>query len=141
MLQRLIVISRSRSQLDLKECIGTYEFGVVPRSLFASDGTVLLAYYDKAKKILHHLELLVSNEQLVTHTPAMETSTSVAPNNENGNELEPSEISPDVAIEGLAGLNDTSPKYKVIIIDGMGFDNSIPKTERIKTCKDFAQVS
>ena len=64
----------------MKECIGTYEFGVVPRSLFASDGTVLLAY-DKAK-ILHHLELLVSNEQLVTHTPAMETSTSVASNNE-----------------------------------------------------------
>ena len=31
LLQRLIVISRSRSQLDLKECIGTYEFVVVPR--------------------------------------------------------------------------------------------------------------
>lgn len=68
LLQRLIVISRSRLQLDLKECIGTYEFGIVPRSLFASDGTVLLAY-DKAK-ILHNLELLVNNEQLVVHTPA-----------------------------------------------------------------------
>ena len=79
LLQRPIVISRSRPQLDLKECIGTYEFGVVPRSLFASDGTVPFAY-DKAK-ILHHLELLVSNEQLVTHTPAKETSTSVASNN------------------------------------------------------------
>ena len=71
LLQRLIVFSRSRPQFDLKECIGTYEFGVVPRSLFASDGTVLLLAYDKAK-ILHHLELLVSNEQLVTHTPAMD---------------------------------------------------------------------
>ena len=57
LLQRLI-ISRSRPQLDLKKCIGMYEFGVVPRSLFASDGTVLLAY-DKAK-ILPHLELLIS---------------------------------------------------------------------------------
>ena len=138
MLQSPIVISRSRPQLDLKECIGIYEFGVVPRSLFASDGTVLLAY-DKSK-ILHHLELLVSNEQLVTHTPAMETSTSVASNNENGQEMEASEISPDVAIEGLARLNDTSPKYKVIIIDGMALVNAIPKTERIKTCKDFAQA-
>ena len=137
LLQRLIVISRSRPQLDLKECIGTYEFGVVPRSLFASDGTVLLAY-DKAK-ILHHLELLVSNGQLVTHTPVMETSTSVAPNNENGQEMEASAISPDVAIDGLARINDTSPKYKVIIIDGMALVNAIPKTERIKTCKDFAQ--
>ena len=44
LLQRLVAISRNRPQLDLKECIGTYEFGVVPRSLFASDGTVLLAY-------------------------------------------------------------------------------------------------
>ena len=43
-LQRLIVISRSRPQLDLKECIGTCDFGVVPRSLLASDGTVVLAY-------------------------------------------------------------------------------------------------
>ena len=136
--KRPIVISRSRPQLDLKECIVTYEFGVVPRSLFASDGTVLLAY--NKSKILHHLELLVSNEQLVTHTPAMETSTSIASNNENGQEMEASEFSPDVAIEGLARLNDTSPKYQVIIIYGMAPVNAIPKTERIMTCKDFAQV-
>ena len=50
------------------------------------------------------------------------------------------EISPDVAIEGLAGLNDTSSKYKVIIIDDMALVNAIPKTERIKTCKYFAQA-
>ena len=88
LLERLFVISRSRPQLDLKERIDTYEFGVVLRSLFASDVTVLLAY-DKAK-ILHHLELLVSNEQLVLHTQAMETSTSIASNNENGQEMETS---------------------------------------------------
>ena len=41
-------------ELDLKECIGTYEFGVVPRSLFASDVSLLLVY-DKAS-VLHHLE-------------------------------------------------------------------------------------
>ena len=106
-MQRPIVLSRSRPQLDLKKCIGTYAFGVVPRSLFASNGTDLLAY-DKSK-ILHHLELLVSNEQLVTHTPAMETSTSVvetstsvASNNKNGQEMEASEISPDLAIGGLS---------------------------------------
>ena len=37
LLQQLIVISRSGPQLYLKECIGTYEFGIVPQSLFASD--------------------------------------------------------------------------------------------------------
>ena len=80
---RLIVISRSQPQLDPKECIGTYEFGVIPLSLFASDGTVFLAY-DKAK-ILHHLEPLFSNEQLAMHTPAMKTSKSIASNNEYTN--------------------------------------------------------
>ena len=81
LLERLIAMSRSIPQLEMKEFIGTYEFGVVPQSVFATYGTVLLAY-DKAK-ILHHLEFLVSNEQLVMHTPEMKTSMSIAPNNEN----------------------------------------------------------
>ena len=63
--------------------MGTYEFGVIPRSLFASDLTVLLAY-EKAK-ILHHLEFVVSNEQLVKHTPEMKTSTRIASINDNDN--------------------------------------------------------
>ena len=54
--------------------------------------------------------------------------------------MEASEISPDVAIEGLAGLNYTSPNYKVILFDGMALVNAIPKTERIKTCTDVAQA-
>lgn len=57
LLQRLIVVSRSQSELDLKECIGAYESGVIPCSLFASDGSMLFAY-DKAK-ILHQLEKLL----------------------------------------------------------------------------------
>ena len=63
---------------------------IVLPSLFPSDVTVLLAY-DKAK-ILHHIELLVSNEQLGMHTQAMETSTSrpVASNSENGQDMEAS---------------------------------------------------
>ena len=73
----------------LKECIGTYEFGVVPQSLFVLDGTVLLAY-DKAK-ILYHIDLLASNAQLVMHTQVMETTTSVASNNEKDQAMEASE--------------------------------------------------
>ena len=51
LLQRCIVIYRSRPELDLKECIGTYQFGVVPRSL-------LLAY--DIASVLHHLEKLTT---------------------------------------------------------------------------------
>ena len=129
----MIVISRRRPKLDLKECIDTYEFGVIPHSLFASDGIVLLAY-DKAK-ILHHVEFLVSNEQLVMNTPAMETSTSIASNNGNGQEMYATDIThaPDLTRNGLTGIHDTSPKYKVIIIDGTEIVNAIPTTEIIKT--------
>jgi len=61
LLQRFIVISRSQPELDLKECIKTYEFGVLPQSLFASDESLLLVY-DKAS-MLHYLEKLNSNAQ------------------------------------------------------------------------------
>ena len=37
---RLLVVSKARD-IDLKQAVGTYEFSVVPRSLFASDGSLL----------------------------------------------------------------------------------------------------
>jgi len=61
LLQRFVVISRSRPELDLKSCISSYELGVVPRSLFASNGSLLVAY-DKAK-ILHQLKHLKNHEE------------------------------------------------------------------------------
>ena len=101
---------------------------------------VLLAY-DKAK-ILHHIELLVSNEQLGMHTQDMETYTSIASNNENGQEMEASGIThaPDLTRKCLTGINDTLPKYKMIIIDSVLIVNVIPMTQIIKTCQYFAQV-
>ena len=38
---RLMVVSKSRPGADLKAAIGQYEFSMVPRSLFAPDGTML----------------------------------------------------------------------------------------------------
>lgn len=63
LLHRLLLVSRSRSDIDLKECIGNFEFGTVPRSLFASDGTLLLAS-DKSK-IMVRLEDLVEKANLM----------------------------------------------------------------------------
>ena len=109
LLQRFVVISRSRPELDLKECIGTYELGIVPRSLFASDGSLLLAY-DKAK-ILHHLEHLTDHED-------QNPGTSIG--------------------SGALNENETTSCHRVIIIDGMALVNGIFKTEQMKTCRDFA---
>ena len=114
LLQRFIVISRSRPELDLKECIGTYEFGVVPRSLFASDGSLLLAY-DKAS-VLHHLEKLDTTQ----HVQADRNGTTG------------SEVSDDQAMQVSS--------HKVIIIDGMAVVNSVTKTEQMKTCQNFADA-
>ena len=38
---RMMVVCKSRPEIDIKEAVGTYEFSVVPRSLFAADGTLL----------------------------------------------------------------------------------------------------
>ena len=36
----MMVVCKSRPEINLKEAIGQYEFSVVPRSLFAADGTM-----------------------------------------------------------------------------------------------------
>lgn len=52
---RLLVVGRSRQEIDLKETIGKYEFSVNPRSLFNIDGSLRLC---KTKsKLTHILEL------------------------------------------------------------------------------------
>ena len=38
---RVMMVSKSRPDVDIKEAIGLYEFTVVPRSLLASDGTMM----------------------------------------------------------------------------------------------------
>ncbi|KAK3708724.1 hypothetical protein QZH41_004431 [Actinostola sp. cb2023] len=38
---RMMVVCKSRPEIDIQEAIGTYEFSVVPRSMFAADGTML----------------------------------------------------------------------------------------------------
>ena len=82
-LQRFIVISRSRSDLDLKECIG----------------------------ILHHIE-----KCQIAKAGAIE---------------EPENNLSDYVQVQAAG-------DRVLIIDGMAVVNSVAKTDRMKTCADFA---
>jgi hypothetical protein len=37
----MLFVCKSRPQIDIKEAVGTYEFTVVPRSMFAVDGSML----------------------------------------------------------------------------------------------------
>ena len=53
---RLMMICKSRPEVDIKEAIALYEFSVVPRSLFAPDGTMLHCSCKSA--LMHILEKL-----------------------------------------------------------------------------------
>jgi len=132
LLQRFIVISRSRPELDLKECIETYEFGVVPRSLFASDGSLLLAY-DKAS-ILHHLEKLSSNAQQVKadRNKASESEPSI-----NQAVQVPLQVAATIVEHTNVETNQPSA-YRVVIIEGMSVVDSVTKIDQMKMCQDFA---
>ena len=38
---RMMAVCKTRPDIDIKEAVGTYKFSMVPRSLFAADGTLL----------------------------------------------------------------------------------------------------
>ena len=55
----MMVICKSRPEIDIKEAVGTYEFRVVPRLMFVADGTMLHRPVKSA--LMHILEKLPSS--------------------------------------------------------------------------------
>ena len=130
--------------------------------LFASDGSLLLAY-DKAK-VLHQLEQLAENSnhdmELVTQEPScLENSTYQAIFNDGANhntaifDKQDTELSDHSSIknteESSPQINSQTgatfhlrimPIHKDIIIDGMALVNKMTKTDQMKTCSDFAKL-
>ena len=49
LMNRILVASRSCAEIDLLNIFGTYEFSVVPLSIFATDGSL---YYGKDKSVI-----------------------------------------------------------------------------------------
>ena len=54
LIARFLITSHKRPELDLEYCLGNFEFSVVPKALFSTDGEPLPCT-DKSK-ILHHIE-------------------------------------------------------------------------------------
>ena len=50
---KFIIASRKREDIDLPYYFGTYEFSVIPRSLFRPDGTMLLDTYKRP--VMHEI--------------------------------------------------------------------------------------
>ena len=53
-MQRILVVSQKRQDIDLQKLIGDYEFSVIPRSIFNFDGKLLICS-DKSK-LMHAIE-------------------------------------------------------------------------------------
>lgn len=109
LLQRLVVIARSRGDINFVDAIGCYEFSCIPRSLFQSDGTLLLAS-DKYT-ILHYLENMTA--------PQSPVDVPVTP----------------PLTQTVTKCGETA---KILIVDGMVIVNAIKKTPDMNTCNDFA---
>ena len=60
---RLMMVCQSRPEITLEEAIGTYEFSLVPRSLFAADG-----------EMLHCLTKSTLTTSIEKETPAVDSS-------------------------------------------------------------------
>lgn len=68
LLSRFLITSRKRPEIDLEFCIGNFEFTVVPKALFSSDGEPFPCS-DKSK-ILHQIE-----QNLKEHDDQMDLQT------------------------------------------------------------------
>ena len=61
LLSRFLITARKRPELDLEHCLGNYEFSVVPKSLFSTDGQPLTC--TDQSSLLHHIEDLTLQTQ------------------------------------------------------------------------------
>lgn len=71
-MSRFLIASRKRPEIELEQCIGDYEFSVVPRSLFSFDGQPLPST-DKSK-LLHLIEEMSSFENTEPKLPDAQNS-------------------------------------------------------------------
>jgi len=59
---RLMMVCQSQRDVDIKDAVSTYEFSVVPRSLFAADGSLL--HCSTKSDLLHILEKLPKQKEV-----------------------------------------------------------------------------
>ena len=108
---RVLVISKSRSEINLRETIATYEFSVVPRAMFGADGTML--HCSTKSNLMAILEKLPTNIQ-ETSVPLQDAQAQVA------------------------GDAATSTRKFVMIIDGMAEVQCFRKPDWVHNCSQLA---
>lgn len=109
-----MMVSKSRG-IDIKEAIGKYEFTVVPRALFASDGSMLHCSLKSA--LMGILEKMNTSENNAVSLPQEDVTPTPIRSSETS----------------------TPSRQNVAILDGMAELQSIVKPPGINTCEQFAE--
>ena len=112
----MMMVTRSRPEIDIEEAIGKYEFTVVPRSLFASDGSML---HCSSKSVLMGILEKLNSSLITTYSPPQEHPPSDTPTH--------------------SGLPSTTSRKKIAIVDGMAEVQSLVKPPGIATCDELAE--
>ena len=117
---RLLVVCNSRSEINLKDAIGKHEFSVVPRSLFAADGSML--HCPMKSSLMGILEKMgAGQKENAARQDDIYLETN--PTEDNSGEIK-GEI--------------LTVQHKVAIIDAMAEVQSIEKQNNTKTCLQVA---
>ena len=132
---RLLIIARTREELDLQDLIGHYEFSCVPRSLFASDGS-LLPCTDKSK-LMALLESLGTDETEHSDENMEQDQQTGDPQIENSDN--PSQMTSDKRDTVDPQSTRLGTSEKAIILDGMAVVHEL-SGQQIRTCLEIAQA-
>ena len=111
---RMLLVSKSRPDINVAETVGKYELSVVPRSMFAADGSML--HCQKKSTLMTILEELPDQNE---------------PSEQNEGRSD--------AIEQNSANNMEDSGTKVALVDAMAEVQSLDKPEQIKNCNQLAE--
>ena len=142
---RMIIAGRSRPEINLIETIGTYELSVVPRSLFALDGT--MHHVSKKSELMDILsevcevesmvnEIVTSMFQKVLQSLIVEVLGEVTVDGSENTQLSETKICDMQVDVDHVPVEDTN-SYEIAIIDGMAEVQALEKTEGMSTCSQL----
>jgi len=156
LLARFLVIQQSRPQLvdKLAETIGNYEMAVIPRSLFATDGTLLIPS-DKSlfmKEIEQYSRPAVGDDLEIAVSGGDDSREEAEPEMDNRPVSTDPQLDMEDMMEGMAeqtGLSEMDgqsnehgsiDRDKVIIIDGQAVVQSMTKLPGMDTICDLGDA-
>ena len=147
---RLLIVARTRDELDLEDLIGRDELSCLPRSIFSSDGS-LLPCTDKSK-LMALLESLPTSETPAEVNPESEptpsedlngqaevTHSSMDTSKVEIRNVEMDMVQAEVTADQLNTVSYGNESVTAIVIDGMALVHEL-SSQHITTCIGIADA-